>query len=414
MSVKTILTLASLSFVTLFSPAMAYDLVITEGDYAGWSFNKNSDGSYSVAYVEPEYLDGSIVIPANIEVSGQSVSVSGIDSKAYVSSTGNGVFSSSKLTKVTIKSGVSQVGSSAFAYCTNLKTVTLEKGVKVIGDYAFAGCSRLTGVEIPEGVTEIGQSAFAYCERMTTVSLPSTLKSIGTYAFNACEKLDGVELPSGLETLGSFAFCQCKALTSITIPASVSTISQGAFQFCYSLANVTIEDSKTNTNRVIEQCAFNQCNMIESITIPGSISTIESKAFQDCKNLKTVVIADGVDNIEDYAFDSCNELLTVQFETKSLETLPTFKDHSFTYWKAVQNGQVDFVAPDDADYVIDVKNGVLSVNKKTSDPTAIKNKALSAQPVAYYALTGAKLTAPKSGVVIVVYSDGTREKVLFK
>ena len=32
-----------------------------------------------------------------------------------------------------------------------------------IGDYAFFGCSRLTSITLPSGVTEIGEDAFANC-----------------------------------------------------------------------------------------------------------------------------------------------------------------------------------------------------------------------------------------------------------
>lgn len=425
MSFRTLLTLASLSFVTLSSPVVAADYVTDVAGYDGWTFIKNDDGSYSIFSVEASKIGESLVIPGTIKISGTDVSVSGVVSKD-VSSTGNGVFySATNLKTVTIESGIKTIGSNAFSGCSGLTKVKFNgvSHVESIGDYAFNGCTSLEKIALPESVKVIGQSAFVNCSKLKTVSLPSTLTEIGACAFQFCSSLTTINFPEGLKSIGSMAFTNCVSLTSITIPGSVETIGQQAFKGCSKLTSVTIEDSETVTNRRIEQYAFSGVP-ISTITIPGSISVIENNAFENCQELKTVVIGDGVGEIQGYAFGGCNTLLTVTFESTSIDNLPSFENNTFTDWR-ISNGVAKLVPADDADYEFEVTNGVITVKNKTTevdpteptdptDPTAIKKASVSAQPVAYYSLTGAKLSAPRPGVVIAIYSDGSSSKFLVK
>lgn len=421
MSFKSLLLFSSLCLVAFASPANAETITITEdGVYKGWQFELNSDGttcslvSIDFNYYNEEECPEDVTIPTSIDSGGKKYEVSGVVAVAGIEA---GVFSSTKIKTVEIPDGIKTIGSSAFSNCTSLTEVTFtgKSQITSIGDYAFQGCSNLKSINLPEGITEIGQSAFYNCTSLESVTLPSTLKTIGSRAFELCTSLDGVNLPAGLETIGSFAFNQCTRLTSITIPASVNVVGQNAFQFCYNMASITIVDSEDNQNRVIEAWAFNRCNKITSITIPSSITRVESNAFTDCGELQEIVIADGVDEIQTKAFDSNNKLLVVKFEAKEFENLPSFKSDSFTWWRTVQNGFAKFEVPEDADYTIDISNGTVSANKKTTDPTAIKDATIAGEPVAYYSLTGAKIAAPKAGsVVIATYSDGTARKLVVK
>ena len=55
-----------------------------------------------------------------------------------------------------------------------------------IGDWAFFGCSRLTSITLPSGVTEIGEDAFWGCSGLTSITLPSGVTKIGNSAFSGC------------------------------------------------------------------------------------------------------------------------------------------------------------------------------------------------------------------------------------
>jgi hypothetical protein len=55
----------------------------------------------------------------------------------------------------------------AFENNTRLTTVTIPSGITLIGEQAFIGCENLTRITIPATVTVIEDRAFAYCTRMT-------------------------------------------------------------------------------------------------------------------------------------------------------------------------------------------------------------------------------------------------------
>lgn len=425
--------LLSLLLVFFSSALFAVEPVtVTDGEYKGWVFIKNADGTYSLTSIPGNYapVGGVLTIPDKID----DITVSGVvaqDTMGIVGHIENGVFSSNpNIKEVVININIKSIGSSAFAHCSDLTKVTFSSGVSIeaIGDYAFAGCKSLESIELPEGVKEIGQCAFQNCVKLKSVSFPSSLVSIGSSAFQWCTVLTGIKLPAALESIGSYAFEQCSSLKAITIPASVNVIGQNAFQYCKALASVTIEDSKTNQNRVIEQWAFSQ-TAVSSIYIPGSVSVVQNNAFDCCPNLSTVVIGDGVDEIQSGAFGVCGELSNVKFEAKS--NPPTIGVGAFTDWR-ISNGNVTVTTPPDADYEINLKDGSLSVSKKEDTgstdpenpnpenpdpdaPTSVKESSASVSPVAYYSLSGARLSTPLRGsVAIAVFSDGSARKLLVR
>ena len=118
-----------------------------------------------------------------------------------------------------IPSGVKNIDTSAFAYCSNLSSVKIPEGVESIGDLAFYDCSKLSSVEIPEGVESIGDSAFAYCDQLSSVEIPEGVTSIGSYAFRHCYQLSSVEIPTSVESIGNYAFEVCSNLSSVVILA---------------------------------------------------------------------------------------------------------------------------------------------------------------------------------------------------
>lgn len=68
--------------------------------------------------------------------------------------------------------------------------------VTMIEGYAFRDCNGMTELIVPEtvvtissGVTAIGESAFRRCSSLTSVVIPDSVTSIGKYAFFYCENL---------------------------------------------------------------------------------------------------------------------------------------------------------------------------------------------------------------------------------
>ena len=68
----------------------------------------------------------------------------------------------------------------------------------------------------------------------------------------------------------------------------------------------------------IERYAFDGCNNIRKITIPNSVMYIENNAFANCTYLEEVIIPDSVKYIEDNAFSRCPNLERIEIRSKEV------------------------------------------------------------------------------------------------
>ena len=233
--------------------------------------------------------DTVVVIPSKIN--GVTVSTIGTDALLGLN-----------ITSVTIPANVTEIGSNAFAGCTNLTIVnyagdwsnlTIQSGnpavqdaanaplfdfefippdntavivtnykyngaaadvtipsryqgkpVTMIGHAAFFN-SAVTSVTIPDSVTSISDEAFINCPKLTNISIPNSVTYIGFSAFSSCTSLKSITLPSSLSFISGALFLGCSQLTTIHIPVSVTSIGNNAFADCPSLMTVTYPGSKT-------------------------------------------------------------------------------------------------------------------------------------------------------------------------
>ena len=146
------------------------------------------------------------------------------------------------ITSVSLPSGLTRIGNSAFNSCENLSRVTIPSGVTSIGNYAFVQCSALSSVTIPNGVTSIGKNAFANIG-ITSISIPGSVTGIADGAFQSNSYLTSVSLPGSISTINMGTFFYCTSLRTITIPSSVTAISSQAFEGCSSLTDIYIMNS---------------------------------------------------------------------------------------------------------------------------------------------------------------------------
>ena len=229
-----------------------------------------------------------------------------------VTTIGNAAFRDSSVTSVTIPASVTEIGSNAFADCTNLTSVNY------IGDW-----SKLTIQSGNQAVEDAAKDA-ANAPLFDFEFIPpdNTAVIVIRYKGTAAD----VTIPSRYKgkpvTMIDHAAFYNSAVTSVTIPDSVTSIPDSAFGFCSQLTNISIPNSVT----YIGFSAFNSCTSLKSITLPSSLSTIQSEAFYNCGNLKTIRIPVSVTSIGNYAFDVCPSLMTV--------TYPGSK----TQWDAITKG----------------------------------------------------------------------------
>ena len=96
---------------------------------------------------------------------------------------GNHAFQNSKIESITISSGVTLIGRSAFAHCEKLKKVIFEDDFSgIIMGSAFMGCNSLEEFAFPSN-TIIIEPIVDRCQRLETIFIPNSVSEIGAYAF---------------------------------------------------------------------------------------------------------------------------------------------------------------------------------------------------------------------------------------
>ncbi len=97
------------------------------------------------------------------------------------------------ITDVYIPASVKSIGSSAFQYCSLIKTIVVDENNTVFNSGNGANCIIETATNmlyrgckttvIPESVTSIRSEAFYGCTSLSSITIPKNVKKIGTYAF---------------------------------------------------------------------------------------------------------------------------------------------------------------------------------------------------------------------------------------
>lgn len=299
------------------------------------------------------------------------------------------------ITSVTIPANVTEIGSNAFAGCTNLTIVnyagdwsnlTIQSGnpavqdaanaplfnfeftpdntavivtnykyngaaadvtipsryqgkpVTTIGHAAFFN-SAVTSVTIPDSVTSISDEAFINCPKLTNISIPNSVTYIGFSAFSSCTSLKSITLPSSLSFISGALFLGCSQLTTIHIPVSVTSIGNNAFADCPSLMTVTYPGSKTQW---------------DDITKGRNSDVLENHLV--CNTLEATFTADGTTFAPAQTIDR-GEKFTEPAE-------PSKENHTFAGW---YNGDDEFKFDDDTTNAPNVLNLVAKwdINKYT-------------------------------------------------
>lgn len=212
-------------------------------------------------------------ITTNIEGGGSAIAVDYLDTRASLVSTyTNNVlsipdfaFAGTSLTEINLPL-CTQIGASAFMYCSSLISVNLPVCTNV-GGSAFINCYNLTSIDLPLCTSISG--AFSYCTKLTSVNLPKCTE-LGNYAFMYCTSLTTVNLPMCTTLSGYGAFYNSN-LPSITLPAC-TIVGSGAFSYCYKLTKVILPACSA-----IYSAAFNYCRSLMSLVLgASSVATLSN------------------------------------------------------------------------------------------------------------------------------------------
>ena len=209
----------------------------------------------------------------------------------------------SKIKKIVIGDGITQIGNYIFAGCTNLQDIVFpQKTLKRIKDYSFSGCSSLKEFIVPEGIDSLGKGFLYDCLSIEKISFPSTLKEIPCFANEGegLPKLKNVVLAEGIEEIADGAFCHHKNLKTIILPSTLKEI--GAYSFDYSgFVEITIP---SNIKKITAR-AFEGDTNLKYVNLEDGVTVIEEDAFRDCTQLQYISIPESVTDIDALAFNGC-------------------------------------------------------------------------------------------------------------
>lgn len=275
------------------------------------------------------------------------------------------------ITSVTIPASVTEIGSNAFAGCTNLTSVhyagdwsnltiqsgnpavqdaanaplfdfefTLDNTAAIVTNYKYNGAA--ADVTIPsryqgKPVTTIGHAAF-FNSAVTSVTIPDSVTSISDSAFINCPQLTNISIPNSVTYIGFSAFAHCTSLKSITLPSSLSSISEALFSGCSQLTTIHIPDSVPS----IQSYAFYHCRNLETIRIPVSVTLIETDAFAGCPSSMTVTYS-GSKTRWDRIIGK-EELLDIPLVCNKLEATFTADGTTFAQPQTIDRGK-NFTKP---------------------------------------------------------------------
>ncbi len=221
-----------------------------------------------------------------------------------------GAFKGSKIKKIEIPAGVTEIKAETFSGASSLTSVTFKGVITSIGDYAFSNtaiasisarnattvgkyafssCSSLTVVNM-ESLVTVGDSAFSGCTALREMAFPSSITSIGTSAFAGCA-LTSIDL-SDCKTLvlGENCFQNNDKLATLNLPNCLASVPTKAFFGDVKLSSVTFgSKSSDNKIRVIYNSAFENCSALTSVVF-YNVYEFKSKAFENCSGLTTITI----------------------------------------------------------------------------------------------------------------------------
>lgn len=160
-----------------------------------------------------------------------------------------------------------------------VKAVVVGEGITEIPELAFATLTSIERISLPETLTHIGDCAFSNCVNLSAIDIPNSVVCIGRCAFEG-SGLEQIRIPASLQSIGAYAFQGCDQLKSAYIGA-VEVIPEGMFSNCPNLDMINID----NGVQKIDDFAF-EGTALEFVSIPKSVTSLGRYVFND----ETVVL----------------------------------------------------------------------------------------------------------------------------
>lgn len=285
------------------------------------------------------------------------------------------------LITATIGSGVTNLTSTSFVYCTALEEINIsEENQKYYSYYgvvynkdvtkiiiipegfngkltlpntfetfywdSVSDCSNITEIYVEEGNKKFksvdgiiysadGKTLIRCPEgRTMDVVIADDTETIGSSAFSGCALISYVKCPDSLTIINNSAFSDCSKLTTVEFGKSLKTIGSYSFLECRKLNITKFPDSLVS----IGNNAFLRCGL-KSIEFGNSLQSIGSSAFYN-SSVVSVKLPDSLQELGSGAFNSCYSLKEINIPPSIKSIGSQFSNNAFvelTFPETLQN-----------------------------------------------------------------------------
>lgn len=196
-----------------------------------------------------------------------------------------------------------------------------------IDNCKFDEKTKIGCIQFNDSVTTLSQ-IFKDPSRIISVDIPSECEIINENTFEGYTNLTDILLPNTLTEICEYAFKDCKSLTSFTIPSSVTKLGEGIFAGCENIENFYGIYSNVYKNRVVVyketlisvapkndlDVTGGQIHHISEMS--PKIKNLGKHCFHGCKKMRRLDIPKDVININDNAFEGCENLCEMRIYGK--------------------------------------------------------------------------------------------------
>lgn len=273
-------------------------------------------------------LHGDLIIPESVQV---------IEKEAF-----NGCSGLDGALK--LSSDLKTIGESAFQDCQTLSgELIIPDGVTEIGKYAFRNCNGFSGTLEILGVVQWGNYAFENCTGITTVAFGENARYSDGTLFDFCTGIKEIKLYCSPEyAAGMSDLDELESLETIyvpsqfygiymekygaSIPAQVTLKTFEGDEFIIK-DNVLVGYTGEATEIIlpeevteIGENVFRNNETVEKVTLPDGIKKVGAYAFEN-SSIKEIVNAESLEEIGDYAFSNCRNLVSPLMAGESLKNI---------------------------------------------------------------------------------------------
>ncbi|MBQ8082131.1 MAG: leucine-rich repeat protein, partial [Clostridia bacterium] len=253
-----------------------------------------------------------------------------------VTGIGDGAFKGNQTVKkyrVTHNDTFTTIGAEAFAESA-VEVVDLYYTTETIGAGAFRDCLGLTEITLPASLKSVGEGAFSGCVNLAKVNIlcdPAIIPA-DAFAGTAYAAAPIVEMPFEATAEADFEFdAETGTIVGyigddvdVVIPraigdTTVRAIGYNAFERARDYTDTDIATNQTSwlplrsvvipeTVEEIADSAFSYCQQLELVICYAPLSSTGRETFLVCRSLRDVLFVNGVSEIDNYCFESCDML----------------------------------------------------------------------------------------------------------